>query len=312
MSDTVSYAVPGAAGIPQQPLVSCVVITRNRQAELPGCLESLRRQSYRPLEWIVVDNASTDGSGDLVREQFPDVQLIELSANQGVPGARNRGVAAAGGSLVLFLDDDARLETADAVAQAVEMFIGDDRLACVSFKICAADSGDEERRSIPRTDKRPADRDYEAAYFCGTAFVVRRDAFLAAGGFWEPLVYSGEEIDLSYRWLEQGWRIMHSRRIVALHRHVATARPSGQYVYYNLRARCWVALRNLPWRYTLSTALAWWLHAGWMALRQGAWGGWLRGTRDAVASAPQAWRTRRVIGRSTVQSLRKLSGRLWY
>ncbi len=294
-----------------RPLVSCVVITMNRRQELPRCLTSLLSQTYRPLEWIVVDNASTDGTGELVREEFPAVRLVELSSNQGVPGARNRGVEAAQGAIVLFLDDDAQLVDDDAVDRAAKLFFTDPQLVCVSFLIRDGQTGDEERRSIPRVDKRPPADDYQSAYFCGTGFAVRREAFQAAGAFWEPLVYSGEEIDLSYRLLERGGRVLHSRRIEVVHRPSA-ARPSGQYVYYNLRSRCWVAVRNLPWPYVLSTTLCWWLHGAATALRQGYGGAWLRGTCDALRGIPAAWRTRRVISPRTRHFLRQHSGRLWY
>lgn len=302
----------GAAAPSAPPLVSCVVITMNRREELVRCLESLLAQTHRPLEWIVVDNASTDGTPALVRQRFPDVQLVELATNQGVAGARNRGAEAARGQIVLFLDDDAQLVSTEAVAHVAPLFAADEKLACVSLLIRDAATGHEESRSIPRRDKRPAVDDYEAAYFCGAGFAVRRDAFAEAGAFWEPLVYSGEELDLSYRLLERGWRIVHSRRIEVLHRHTAAARPSGQYVYFNLRSRCWVAIRNLPWPQAFSTSCCWWLHGASTAIREGHWGAWLRGTRDALRGLPAALRSRRAIGPHTVRYLRDHSGRLWY
>lgn len=312
---TSAFAAPTGATPERRidtPLVSCVVITKDRRDELAGCLESLLRQTYRPLEYLVVDNASTDGTRALVAERFPLVRLIPAERNLGVPGGRNRGVAAAQGELVLCIDDDARLTDPAALARVVEKFAADERLACVSFLVRSAATGREELRSIPRADKRPPQEDYETAYFCGTCFAMRREDFLQAGGFWSPLEYSGEELDLSYRWLERGRRIVHSRHLEAVHRSVPDARPDGQYVYHNLRARCWVALRNLPWPQALSTSVLWWLHSGLTALRQGQWGAWLRGARDALAGAPRAVRERRAIGRDTVREIRRLSGRLWY
>lgn len=88
------------------PLFSVVVPTYNRAALLPRALDSIRRQTFRDLELLVVDDGSTDGTADLLRARYPEVQVIRLATNGGIPVARNTALAAARGRLVAFLDAD--------------------------------------------------------------------------------------------------------------------------------------------------------------------------------------------------------------
>ena len=84
--------------------LSVVIPHWNGKHFLPPCLDSLQRQTYPSLEVIIVDNASTDGSQSLVRDQYPWVRLIELVENRGFTGACNIGMQAAQGEIVALLN----------------------------------------------------------------------------------------------------------------------------------------------------------------------------------------------------------------
>jgi glycosyltransferase involved in cell wall biosynthesis len=86
------------------PLVSVVIAVFNRERYLGEAIRSVLDQTYRPVETIVVDDGSTDGSAALART-FPGVRVLE-QANAGPGAARNRGVAASSGELLAFLDSD--------------------------------------------------------------------------------------------------------------------------------------------------------------------------------------------------------------
>jgi GT2 family glycosyltransferase len=289
-----------------------VVVTRDREREIVECLRSLAAQDYPNTELIVVDVHSSDGTRDRVRTLFPQARLIALPSQHGISAARNEGARKATGSICLFLDDDARLPDAGATARMVQYFAADPRLACVAFTILDARTGCEELKGIPRLDKRRITADYDCAYFCGAAFAVRRDRFVGVGMFWEPLTYGGQELDLSYRFLEQGYRIVHSAGLTALHASVPGARPRGQWVSFNARDRYWVALRNLPFRYVLTTALLWWAYTAVIALRRAEVGPFLRGFWEGLRALPGVYRERQCVGNGTVAAVRRLGGRLWY
>jgi GT2 family glycosyltransferase len=92
------------------PLISVVVLNWNGSKVLRQCLDSLRAQTYTPVEIIVVDNASTDNSVNLVKELFPDVKLILNEKNIGFGGGNNVGIGASQGRYIMMLNNDTRLD----------------------------------------------------------------------------------------------------------------------------------------------------------------------------------------------------------
>src|SRR5215204_4296052 len=91
------------------PAATVVVVNYNTAEEVPGCLAALRALDYPgAVQIVVVDNASTDGSADLVRAQFPTIELIASKANLGFAGGANRGWAAARGDVLAVINPDVR------------------------------------------------------------------------------------------------------------------------------------------------------------------------------------------------------------
>jgi ADP-heptose:LPS heptosyltransferase/glycosyltransferase involved in cell wall biosynthesis len=90
------------------PFISVVVLTANRRAALERCLRSLSAQSHVSFEVVVVDNGSTDGTGEWLAQQgvIANLRVVAGDAAESFAEARNRGAAAAHGSLIAFLDDD--------------------------------------------------------------------------------------------------------------------------------------------------------------------------------------------------------------
>jgi GT2 family glycosyltransferase len=90
--------------------VTLCIINYNGAHYLGEALQAAASQPYRFAEILVVDNASTDGSAALIRERFPDVRLLVLPDNKGPGAARNAGIAAAANDVILFQDNDVRLD----------------------------------------------------------------------------------------------------------------------------------------------------------------------------------------------------------
>src|SRR5438552_1826941 len=93
-----------------QPPASIVVVSYNTSAHIETCLLSLLELDYPQVEIIVVDNGSTDGSTDLIRTRFPDVDLVELPDNKGFAGAASVGLYMANGDVVATVNPDVTLD----------------------------------------------------------------------------------------------------------------------------------------------------------------------------------------------------------
>jgi len=102
------------------PLVTINILSYNRIDELRHTLKKVYEQDYKNIEVIVVDNASSDGTLEMVKTQFPDVKLIKLGKNIGIAGW-NKGFEVAKGEYVLVLDDDA-YPAKDAIQLIVDDF----------------------------------------------------------------------------------------------------------------------------------------------------------------------------------------------
>lgn len=88
---------------------SIVIVTYNRKESLQGSLAAVLAQDYHDYEVIVVDDGSTDGTGEMVRHLFPQVRYVAQPRNTGIPAARNRGLREATAEMVAFTDDDNRV-----------------------------------------------------------------------------------------------------------------------------------------------------------------------------------------------------------
>ncbi|MFQ5784551.1 MAG: glycosyltransferase family 2 protein [Alphaproteobacteria bacterium] len=183
---------------PERPLVSAVIPAYNASGTILRALESVRIQDYEPIEVIVVDDGSADGTGDLVASyEGRGIRLITLDRNQGECGAMNVGIREAKGEYIAFLDaDDEWLE--GKITRQVEQLQANPRL---SFVVC--DSmlvGRDGSISEPSADDCPMVEGAEAwrrlllcSFVAKPCVVARRSTLLALDGFNPALSVAGDQ-----------------------------------------------------------------------------------------------------------------------
>lgn len=205
-----------------EPRVTVVVPARNAARTIGACLSALGRQRYPAgrFEVLVVDDGSRDGTGEVAARR--GVRLLRING-RGPAAARNAGARAASGDLVLFTDADCQPDP-DWVPRMVAPF---EDPAVVATK------------GVYRTEQttliaRFVQAEYEEKYrrmagfptidFVDTyAAAYRRDVFLQAGGFDERYTQAAnEDLDLSYRLAELGYRMVFVADAVVVHRHPDT------------------------------------------------------------------------------------------
>jgi GT2 family glycosyltransferase len=121
-----------------RPLASVIIPNWNGAHHLPTCLESLRRQTYPHVEIVVADNGSTDGSLELLAQDYPKVQVLALRQNQGFAGACNAGIEAGRGEFLVLLNNDTEVELG-WVEEVVAAFLRDPEAGIVASKMLLFD-----------------------------------------------------------------------------------------------------------------------------------------------------------------------------
>lgn len=230
--------------------IAVVVVTWQSRDAVQRCLAALRDGSNEPLDVVVVDNASTDGTPAVIRDAFPAVRVIEAGANLGFGAACNRGAAATSAPWLLFLNPDAEPRPG-AIGTLVARAASEPRASAAGPLTRFADGAPQlsfgpdltplsepgQRRlvrGVARRDpeilrevtalvRQGGDRDWVS----GACLLVRRSAFDAVGGFDEGYFLYEEDADLCRRLREHGGRVLHVAEAEVAHAGGASMAAAG-------------------------------------------------------------------------------------
>jgi GT2 family glycosyltransferase len=242
--------------VPSDPRIAVVIVTRNGAARIGRALERLCALPEEP-EIVVVDNASTDGTARQVAQRFPAVRVISLGENLGAAG-RNAGVAAVAAPYVAFAEDDSWYEPG-ALRLAADLLDRHPDVALVNAHVLVGEEArpdplHREMVGTPLPD-RPDLPGHRILSFLEGVSIVRRSAFLSAGGFAPALGVGGPEQHLAADLLAGGWELRYVPAVRA--RHVPDhAEPSARVRRLGLRNALWFAWSRRP----PGPALRWTVH----------------------------------------------------
>lgn len=223
--------------------LSICIVSWNVAADLRKCLECIAWQSDElALEVIVVDNASSDGSVELVRRHFPSVTLIENDANVGFARAANQALEAAVGRYVLLLNPDcvpgehalARLvgfadRRPDAGLIGPKLVYPDGRLqhSCRRFPTIKAAIfrhtvfGGLFSRAVSPEEYLMVNWDHndvrEVDWLSGACLLARREAVKDVGMLDEQFFWGSEDVDWAYRMHRKGWKVVYFPEVRVVH-----------------------------------------------------------------------------------------------
>lgn len=262
------------------PLVSVIVINYNGKEFLKDCLESIYGQTYHNFELIVVDNGSTDGSVQFIKEKFPDTILIENKENLGFAVANNQGIEISRGKYVALLNNDTVVDrdwlknlvtAAESSSENTGMWAGKilslenpNIIDSVGGLIISNDGIAKGRGRLER-DIGQYDREEEVFIPSACAALYRKRMFDEVGLFDEDFFAYCEDTDLGLRARLAGWKTISAPKAVVYHHYSGT---TGKYTsikaYLVERNHIWLAIKNFP----LSKLLFLPLYTFWRYLMQ--------------------------------------------
>jgi GT2 family glycosyltransferase len=311
--------------------VTATICNYNGRAYLGDCLRALLEQTRPPVRVVVYDNASSDGSAAFVREQFPQVEVVEMGSNLGPGAPRNRGLQEARTELVLQVDSD--------------VILAPDCLERLHAELIASDAAIAMPRAVFDSDRARVHYDGGAFHYVGVmtlrnffrvrppppaageppldvdavismALLVRKDKVIAAGAYDVDYFILFEDHDLSYRLRARGERLRLVPEAVVYHREGTAGLSYRDGPAYPER-RAFLHSRN-RWRLLLRNHSAAALLLGlpgilayevvWLgfAVAKGLLRPYLRGKRELFAQLPRLLTQRRAIQHTRVVSDRVL------
>jgi glycosyltransferase involved in cell wall biosynthesis len=291
-------AIPSA-----KPAVAVIIPTRNRKELLERAIASALRQTVA-VQILVMDDGSTDGTEQLVRERYPAAHYQRVETPIGPACQRNRGAEATTAPYLLTLDDDCILQSPATLAQTLALF-GHPRVAAVAIPF--VNLLEDQRVRIAAPDSQ---RLWVTYKFWGGMVCFRRDAYLRAGGYREYLYMHVEEPDLAMRLLGAGYVIRLST-VDAIHHYESPLRDHVRLDMLGPRNHILFSWYNVPMPYApihlAGTAALTFKHGLKSRSPIGAVHGLYRGFSGILHEISQ----RRPVSRQTYRLARKLKKRGW-
>lgn len=278
------------------PPLSVVIPNWNGAELLPGCLEPLAGGAY---EVIVIDNASTDSSREMIRERFPWVQLVQNSENRGFAVACNQGIDLAAGIVVLLLNNDT-VPDPSALDRLAQFLVDHPRVGAAGPTLVNADRSRQRscgpgpnlwtelagrfllHRVVPGVRTWAPRHDRRVDWVTGAALAAPTEVLRELGGLDEGMFMFYEDLDLCARIRESDREVWFVETAPVVHFHGATRRTvEAQSLVHSFRSTDRYFRRHGPaWRRRLLR----WLTGPEMILRSMVWTAlWMVPARRALA-----------------------------
>jgi len=236
-------------------IVSVVIVTWDRRDDLTRAVNSIRKQDYNPIEIIIIDNGSTDGTIEYLKGlSGRNIKYLLLNKNMGTSLTRNIGVKKSSGKYVLFMDSDAVLHDKHMISKAVKLMESDKKIGSIGAvvygnedesEIFVAGSyldwdGHDSKKSLQPIKKRA----YDVDYITSCVALHRKDALKQVGGFDPSFFFFEEDCDLGIRLKKAGWKLVVDPEIKALHLQSKKGRSSHFLNLKPMYAKNKLVLRN--------------------------------------------------------------------
>ena len=297
----------------KMPPVSVVILTHNRKDLLRQSVSSCLRLNWPELEVIVVDNVSTDGTQEMIRDEFgPKVRVIRRTVDSPTAG-RNEAFRSAKGDFILSLDNDMIVLDPESIHKAAALFHQFPKVGLLTLRIAGVEDPESPLREHwwhPVPFEIGKDRFHLTDYFSEGALFIRASTLRDTGGYDDHFWACFESVDLSLRMLRAGYDILYVPTIgtveLQVSRHENKSRSQRNYFF--LRNKIWTAWKNctLPRAITFVGPRV--LKDGVLSIRYGWVDLWFRAVSDGIVAPSMIRRKRDPLPSSAwkrIQDIRK-------
>lgn len=244
---------------------SIIIVTWNGLHHLKTFLPSVAETEYSDFEIIIADNCSDDGTVEWIREHYPGCRIVSFDDNYGYCGGNNRAAPYATGDVLIFLNNDVRVQT-DWLSHLNHSFTSGDadiaqpkilsHINPAQFEYAGAAGGMIDKLGYPfcrgrlfeHLEEDHGQYDDESGLFwaSGAAMAIRKEVFMELCGFDEEFEFHMEEIDLCWRAWNRGYKTKFQYQSVVYHLGGGSLpMNSPRKVYYNYRNSLLMLTKNL-------------------------------------------------------------------
>lgn len=286
--------------------VSISVLTYNRADILKELLESLCSISYSPLEIIVVDNHSSDGTELIMREQFPEIKYFKTEKNIGV-AARNVGLSKASGDIVITLDDDIIGIDDFDIKALIALFESKPDVGAICFKIVDYHTGEVCNWCHHYQKENFYNKEFLTDEITEGAVAFRKSALDSTGFYPTYFFISHEGVDLLCRLLNNGYKTIYSPKVQVRHRTHQAGRTNWRRYYYDTRNQIWFVARNLPFFFGFKYLFRGLTAMLFYSIRDGFLSYWIKGIWHGLKDLPKVLQDRKPVSKEAVKTLKEIA-----
>lgn len=249
----------------QYPTVTILLITWNREEILKKNLAKIVSRDKVPFEVIVVDNNSEDETEQMIKTSYPGCRYFKMGKNQGIK-AYNLGASHARGKYLLILDDDS-CPAEGSIQKMVELFEEKPDAGIIPFNILHHETKKEYQTwHIPQITGRS-----EAINFLGCGAGIRTELFKKIGYYPECFFIYENELDVSLKVLQQGYKIIYDSTIIAYHDFSSLKRGTSNQIFYGSKNKLLLLWKYFPIKMSLPLTIEFFLSSLLLSFKRGCW-----------------------------------------
>ncbi len=241
-------------------IASIIIPTWNGKQFLPECLNSIKPQTFKSFEVIIVDNGSEDGTERFILDKYKWVKIIRLDKNYGFAYAINRGVRSSKGKYLVFLNNDTSVKK-DWLNNLVLMAEKNPKIASINSKVLnyfnqkkidglgiqINEVGQANSVGWNETDNGQFNKPFYIFGATGGASLFNKSIFEKVGMFDENYFMYSEEVDWAYRAQFMGYKSMFCPDAVVFHRHKSSSKRKPQNLeYWQFKNMSQTIIKDMP------------------------------------------------------------------